>query len=455
MVSAIERLTNLVDAENRFDIPHSELQVLQIEALNERFQERKDRIKLLGHRACEAGITEIRSREDMVPLLFPHTAYKSYPESFLIDERWDRLTKWLGTVSPYPIAAIDMTTIGDIDDWIAQLQDKGHFISCSSGTTGKSAMLIASQKDMGWSRIDTVNVFAWGSGVKPTRDRRMMGLAPIAHVPKNVVIGEAQEAAFADPNKPRFNLPISPLTVGALTKMVVLRKKMAEGTALPNELADFENTSKQRQETMDKAMIAGAEALVKYRGDKLYIAGLWNALYQTAKIVREMGYSAKDFHPDNCIYVGGGLKRAQLPPDYQQFVHETFNIPANRNFQNYSMQELNSGMPKCQKGGRYHVPPWIVPFILNQEGDALLPQNLSAPHSEGEVEGRAAFFDLSLDGRWGGVITGDKISLDFSPCACGHRGPSIRDNIVRYADIQGDDKIGCAGTVDAYVRGLS
>jgi hypothetical protein len=72
-----------------------------------------------------------------------------------------------------------------------------------------------------------------------------------------------------------------------------------------------------------------------------------------------------------------------------------------------------------------------------------------------EVEGRAAFFDLSLDGRWGGVISGDKISLQFEPCACGNKGVSVKDNITRYADIKGDDKIGCAGTVDAYVRGLS
>ncbi len=75
--------------------------------------------------------------------------------------------------------------------------------------------------------------------------------------------------------------------------------------------------------------------------------------------------------------------------------------------------------------------------------------------TDGEIEGRAAFFDLALDGRWGGVITGDKISLDLGPCACGNAGPIIRDNIVRYADLEGDDKIGCAGTVDAYVRGLS
>ncbi len=449
MSSATERLTRLAAADDRFDYSHAELRETQVEALNERFQERKDRIKLLGHRALEAGITEVRSREDVVPLLLPHTVYKSYPESFLIDERWDRLGKWLGTVSPYPISPIETSDITGIDDWIARLQAKGHYVSCSSGTTGKSAMLLASDKDMDWSRKDAVSVFSWGSGVRPAHDRRMMGLAPIAAVPKSLIIGQALQEAFGDPARERFRLPIPPITVGSLTKMVVLRKKIADGTALPGELAEFERTSRERQVTLDEATTTGAETLIKYREEKLYISGMWNALYQVAKIVRGMGYSAKDFHPDNCIYVGGGLKRAQLPPDYQEFVHQTFNIPANRNFQNYSMQELNSGMPKCQKGGRYHVPPWIVPFILDEEGGTMLR------HETGEVEGRAAFYDLSLDGRWGGIITGDKISLDFSSCACSCKGPSVRDNIIRYADIQGDDKIGCAGTVDAYVRGLS
>ena len=449
MTSATERLVSLVDAEDRFDHAPADLLPIQIEALEEQFQERRDRIKLLGHRAREAGITEVRSREDMVALLFPHTAYKSYPESFLIEEKWDRLGKWLGTVSPHPIGPIETADIGDIDEWIGRLAAAGHYVSCSSGTTGKSAMLPASDKDMAWSRLDTVNVFSWGSGVTPAADRRIMGLAPTASVPKNEVIADAQLAAFGDPARDRFRLPIPPITVGSLTRMVVLRKKIADGTARPEELADFERTSLERQESLDKAMISGAEALIEYRHEKLFIAGMWNSLHQLAKLVRDMGYSAKDFHPDNCIYVGGGLKRAQLPPDYQEFVHQTFNIPASRDFQNYSMQELNSGMPKCQAGERYHVPPWIVPFVLDESGETLLP------HETGEIEGRAAFFDLSLDGRWGGVITGDKISLDFSPCACGSKGASIRDNIARYADIKGDDKIGCAGTVDAYVRGLS
>ncbi|WP_280464096.1 hypothetical protein [Nocardia carnea] len=448
MTTAIARLTDLADDPNRFDHSAAELRDVQIAALNERFQQRRERIGLLNHRAGEAGIAEVGRFEDAVALLFPHSVYKSYPEKFLTEHRWDRLGKWLGTLSSHPIGPVETGDIAGIDLWIERLRDAGHYVSCSSGTTGKPAMLLASEADMAWSRRDTVNLFAWGSGVQPARDRRMMGLGMTALVPKNVIIGEAQQEAYGDPGKQRFRLPIAPLTVEAMTGQVRLRRKITDGTALPEELAAYERISAQRQEELDRALIAGADAMIEHRSEKLYISGLWNTLYQVAALVRKRGFAAADFHPGNCIYVGGGLKRAQLPSDYREFVYETFNIPPGREFQNYSMQELNSGMPKCRGGNRYHVPPWIVPFVLDDAGDTLLS------HGAGEVEGRAAFFDLSLDGRWGGIITGDRIVVDFRPCACGNAGASIADSIVRYADIAGDDKIGCAGTADAYVRGL-
>ena len=60
---------------------------------------------------AEAGVTEVRSMEDVAPLLFPHTAYKSYPEGWLMEEKWDRMTKWLGTVSSHPIKDVDLTDV--------------------------------------------------------------------------------------------------------------------------------------------------------------------------------------------------------------------------------------------------------------------------------------------------------------------------------------------------------
>jgi hypothetical protein len=449
MSEAVERLTRLVEAKDRYDIPFADLRKAQIEAMNERFQERKGQIKLVAHRAGEAGVTEVRNHEDVAKLLLPHTAYKSYPESWLTGKRWDRLSKWLDTVSTHRVPVAKVADAAEIDDWVDKLADNGFFVSCSSGTTGKSAMLVASQKDMDWCKKEAVATYSWGSGIKPAQDRRMFGMAAVAHVARNAATGEAYVAALQDPAYERFAYPVPPITVGGLTQMVVLRKAIADGTAKPEEVAAFEKMSATRQKAVDEAVGITAQAVVEARRSKLHVTGLWAGLYNVAKAVREMGYSAKDFHPENSIYVGGGLKRAKLPDDYREFVYETFNIQPERNYQNYSMQELHSGMPRCQAGGRYHVPPWVVPLILDKAGDNLLPM------IDGEYEGRAAFFDLSLDGRWGGVISGDKISIDFSPCACGNRGPSIRDNIARYADLEGDDKIGCAGTVDAYVRGVA
>ncbi len=72
------------------------------------------------------------------------------------------------------------------------------------------------------------------------------------------------------------------------------------------------------------------------------------------------------------------------------------------------------------------------------------------PIEKGEYEGRAAFFDLSLDGRWGGVISGDKVSVRYGKCDCGHQGPTIGYDIVRYSDLGDGDKITCAGSQQAY-----
>jgi hypothetical protein len=115
----------------------------------------------------------------------------------------------------------------------------------------------------------------------------------------------------------------------------------------------------------------------------------------------------------------------------------------------YGMQELNTNAPRC-KAGRYHMAPWVMLLLLDESGEKLIE-----PATSGEVEGRAAFFDLSLQGRWGGVISGDKIRATWGACACGNGSPSVADDIQRFADTANGDKIACAGTIDAYVRGAS
>lgn len=451
MDQTTENLVGRISRADRYDYTFEEVKDLQIAAVNAQLQERRNSIRLLDHRAAEAGLEAVGCHADMVGLLFPHTAYKSYPESWLSEGRWDRMAQWMDTVSAQRVPVDKVKDARSIDDWVARLEAEGLHVSCSSGTTGKSAMLVASDRDMAWVERESVACFAWGSGVEPRQDRRIFGLAAVAHVPRNQASARGLRAGYQDKGKDAFAYPVPPITVGGLTGMVVMRKRIAEGSATPGEIQAFEATSARRREEVERAVEIAATALVEARHDRLQVSGLWAGLYNVAKVVRDMGYSAKDFHPENSIYVGGGLKGATLPEDYQVYVFGTFNIRPERNFQNYSMQELHSGMPRCRKGGRYHIPPWVVPLILDEAGETLLPI-----HQTHEYEGRAAFIDLSIEGRWGGVISGDRVFIDFRPCECGNRGPSLRDNVARYADLRGgDDKIGCAGTVDAYVRGVA
>ena len=195
-------------------------------------------------------------------------------------------------------------------------------------------------------------------------------------------------------------------------------------------------------------MADAIDELIKSREQKLFLSGMWASLYPLAVGVRDAGYSGQDLPRDNTLLTGGGLKGAQLPPDYpRDRLRHLQPVRASATYQFYSMQEINTPSPGAA-AGRYHVAAlgdracrWT------HRGEHLLDA------SEGEVEGRAAFFDLSLDGRWGGVISGDRVTVDFRPCACGHQGPTIGPDIVRYADLEGGDKISCAGTIDAYVEG--
>ena len=141
--SAAERLVGLVDAENPFDYDFAEMLPRQLEAIDERFQDRVQKIKLLQNRAETGGIRDVRRMADVAPLLFAHTAYKSYPESWLVEQKWDRMGRWLDTVSTNRVQPMDAGDVKGLDDWLVRLESQGHYVSCSSGTTGKCAMMNA------------------------------------------------------------------------------------------------------------------------------------------------------------------------------------------------------------------------------------------------------------------------------------------------------------------------
>jgi hypothetical protein len=447
--SEAERLVALVGSQDAFDMPFAEALPRQLEAIDARFKDRVGKIKLLQNRAETGGVTEIRRMADIVPLLFAHTAYKSYPEGWLVEKKWDRLGRWLDTVSTHRVEPLDTGGIETLDDWLTALEGQGHYVSCSSGTTGKCAMMNASVGDLDFASEALVRGTAWGAGLEPKRDRRMISLGQTAATPRNMANRRRMVEAYNLPGVEPFAPEGPPVTIGGITEMVVLRKKIAEGVAKPAEIAHFEAQAAAREKAMEGAVEQAADALIESRHLNLHISGLFAPLYKVADLVRSRGYSGKDFSPENTGFIGGGLKRVALPPNYREFIFETLNLSAARLCQGYGMQELNTNAIRC-KAGRYHMAPWVMLLLLDEPGETLIE-----PVASGEVEGRAAFFDISMEGRWGGLISGDKVRVTWEPCACGTRSPSVAYDIERYADGPGGDKISCSGNIDAYVRGVS
>jgi hypothetical protein len=418
-----------------------------VEALDRRFQERCHQVPVLARRAKDEGVTAIREYADLVPLLFPHTTYKSYPEALVHNGRWAQLNRWLDSVSTHRVAEVDVTGVEDLDGWIERLESAGHLVSSSSGTSGKSSFLNKSLADRAASMTDMLDCLT-GIGIPPDPSWHVIPVGPDTGVKSHAVMRDL----FID-NYSRSDAIVVPPGKASgghhryMARLGAMRRQLADGTARPDEIAAFEAEAAARRAENEQRQRYFAEQILDRRTERMLFNAMFPMLWDLCRILRDIGATPGDISGANAVTTGGGLKGMPLPEDYQAQIFALLNLDRERFLHYYSMQELNLRMPKCGHG-RYHVPPAIVLLVLDQPGESL------APVSDGQVEGRAAFFDLTVDGRWGGTISGDRIRAEFGVCPCGRPGPTVFDEISRYADLADGDKITCAGTMDAYVRGF-
>ncbi|MGH8443626.1 MAG: hypothetical protein ACREVL_00105, partial [Solimonas sp.] len=244
-----------------------------------------------------------------------------------------------------------------------------------------------------------------------------------------------------------YALSQEPLLISEVSEMAAMRNRMAKGSATPDEIAAFELKASAKGARMRTDLRQFADQIFAHRHEPVFLTGLWAQHMLIIERARELGIGDGEFHPQSVISAGGGLKGVSLPPDYREQV-DRFYGPVIR-FAAYGMTEMAQTLPRCE-AGRYHIAPGLIVLPLDATGENLLqPAPGSAP-----VEARFAFVDLLYEGRWGGLITGDKVTIDYSErCACGRHGPTLLDDIARYTQPGQDDHIGCAGTIDAYIRG--
>jgi hypothetical protein len=179
------------------------------------------------------------------------------------------------------------------------------------------------------------------------------------------------------------------------------------------------------------------------RGQRVFALGLTNLFYEIARSGLQEGVHA-EFAPNSVAMAGGGGKGIVLPEDAEQVIRAFFGVELRGG---YGMTEQNFYLVTCEHQ-RLHIPPWVTVLLLDPDSGQPLPR-------EGVQSGRASFFDLSQDGTWGGIVSGDRITVGYSPCPCGRATLYMDKKIQRFSEITGDDdKLTCAATPSAQAEAL-
>ncbi|GAB3630525.1 hypothetical protein PTE30175_03173 [Pandoraea terrae] len=441
-----------------YRLTREQLEAVHLTGARQRFEMLRDRIPVLRKLAEEQGVTAIHSLDDVVPLLFPHTVYKSYPFSIIERGHFERLTRWLNGLTACDLSGVDHGDIDSIDSWIKRLDDSTELrLLHTFGTSGKLSFVPRTARQ--WveaNRLTAHCVRDWhGPGSGPDLFSARMPMvqpgyrfgagATYRGVEQMVTqwAGGDANALFLYPNE-YFSADIASLA-GRL-RAAESRGEQGQLELSASLLArreEFAAREQQRPERMKQFLEA---ALQRFGGSDICLFAVWPLLFEWAEQALAKGVR-RAFGPGSILMSGGGSKGRVLPDDYREQIFSFLGFE--RVFEFYSMSELMVSCPRCEHG-HYHIPPVLVPFVLDPDTGRALPR-------EGTQTGRFAYLDLLPDSYWGGLVSGDEVTISGwdTPCECGRHGPYLSGTVRRYSEKQGGvDKINCAGAPEAHDRAV-
>lgn len=437
-------------------VPTAELAKLQLEALKLRFDELRDAIPTLTALADQQGITSIDELADVVPLLFQHSVYKSYPVSLLEQHRFGPLTRWLNRLTRYEIGDLDVSECDSLDAWLDVLDTQSPlWVSHSSGTSGTMSFLPRSQAEFDrMFRALRCGLFQY-SDPRDEHDHDGIDFEfvwPAQRFGRSVILRAPTLIGRHIAGSDAHVHVASQAAVSSDTMFLAGRIRAAEARGELHNLKLHPSMLARADElTRSQAALAASipgfvESLVaQLRGQRVWSLGAWNNIHQLARLGLDAGHSAA-FSPESLVTVGGGAKGQAIPDDWEEVVQRFFGV--DRLQRVYAMSELMAHMKMCD-AGRYHLEPWLIAFALDPDSGELHP-------AQGEVTGRAAFFDLMAESYWGGFITGDEVTISWDPCDCGQTTAHLAAQIERFSEKRGgDDKITCAAADEAHEQALS
>ncbi len=439
-------------------VSRTKLEQLQLAGLKRRFTGFRGRLPMLDKLANGQGITAMEQIDDVLPLLFGHEIYKSYPASLLEKHRFPQLTAWLNKLTTLDLLQVDVSACRSIDDWLVTMSRKTPMaIVHTSGTSGSMSFLPWTKAE--WRRcITEFTVLSF---------QQFGHESPVANLPLNMeciypffrtgglshtVLNDAVVDVIAG-SETRFHAAYpgrlsADLLLLATRRRVAAAKGQLDQLEVSPELAARREEFEAQQRDMQIYVERFFETMrTQLAGQKIFMLAANHMLYSLAENGLKKGMQNL-FSPDSVIISGGGGKGMVLPEGWQETIKTFFGT---RNLVlSYGMSEMAGQFAMCEHG-HYHSPPWIIPFVLDPDTGKPLPR-------AGTKTGRFAFYDLLPDTRWGGFVSGDEVTMQWDlPCPCGRIAPYLEANIQRLSDKrsnEGEEKLSCAAAPEAYAEAL-
>jgi hypothetical protein len=456
---AVDRF--LADPSEYFDhslttmmsLDRAEVEALQLRGLTHRLSELRGSLPMLDRLAETQDFTGIERVSDVLPLLFDHATYKSYPRSLIDQHRYGDLTRWFDKLTTTDLSGVDVSSCRSIDDWMATLKERTPLSPMhTSGTSGSISFLPWSKAEISRAMGQFPLLYFQEFGDPMPAPRRPLNLhciypffrtGGLSHTVFNdgvveVIAGSEERFHAAYPGRLSADVVLLSSRLAAAE-----RAGVPDGPVVDPSLAARREEFEVQQREMPRHVAAFFEAVsTELHGERVFMVATSNLLWRLAESGLARGLRGV-FAADSTIVTGGGGKGIALPDDWAAQVREFLGV--RRLNMAYGMSEMAGQFPQCTRG-HYHLVPWIVPFVLDPDSGRELPR-------EGTVAGAFAFVDLLPDTRWGGFVTGDRVTLVRDVrCPCGQASPYLLADIRRLSELSADDddKLSCANVTASY-----
>jgi len=448
---------------NMFGLTRELFTALQLAGLKRRFGQFRGSLPMLDKLGDSQGVTAIAALDDVLPLLFSHEIYKSYPASLLEKRKFTQMTAWLNKLTTVDLSGVDVSGCKTIDDWMLTLETQSPMSIChTSGTSGTISFLPTTKAE--WrNRVAQYPViffqdFGEDAGAEPLVKTLPLNIPCIFpyfrsgglsftvanHALVDVIAGSEELFYAAYPGR---------LSADLLLLAAKLRAAQQRGTLdqveIDPDMLDRRKEFEASQRDMPAHLAEFFDVMrTKLAGQRIFMQASTVMLFSMAQDGLKRGIKG-NFAADSVIMCGGGAKGTVLPDDWHVAVKAFFGV--DRIHVNYGMSEIAGQFTECEQGN-YHGVPWIISYVLDPETKQPLPRH-------GVTTGQFACYDLLADSHWGGFITGDEVTMDWDgQCGCGRTTPFLHNRFRRLSEIKKDDggeeKITCAATPQAYSDAL-